>query len=1208
MMIKAREEEILLNGCALIEASAGTGKTYTIQNLYLRMVAGWYDAGSKQERFLSAEEILVMTYTTAATEELKERIRKILALGVLYFENRNALSDEEFTRLDELLEEPRSLLQPGQTLDDRDQQLRNRIRNALLVFDDAAIYTIHGFCNRLLTQYAFESGILFNAEIRTDANQPVQNLLDDYIRGFCYPEKSPLHAALRKSAAGLLTSSKERTLTKELMTRPDLRILGAGDSDPAELERKIEEVLTSLKQEYHPGLAGELMFPDAETADPALLEWQKTAEITETGEEILMIFSALHEHIRDHQEDVPDGRFPELCAKLNRLTSSYHAAVMMHAAKWIWEQFYRMKDRENFLTYDDLLKNVLHAVRDPGKPLLNLVRKQYRAAIVDEFQDTDPEQYEIFNLIFGDKKNGHILFFVGDPKQAIYGFRGGDTATYRVAREFVKKHGREYTLSQNFRSSVKLLAAVNGLFEKCPRPEQGPESVFADPAVVFQPVSAGKNESGLLDPQGNEDPAPLKMRWLSVSDPEVSAAISLKDAEQVVCRACAEDIVALLRSSWRNPKTGNPVQPNEIAVLVPDNVDAVRMRSELKKRNVPCVIPKSENVFKSAAAKHLKTVLKAVISPADSSLVSAAMLTPLLGFSLDDMIKSHASVIGSGSPDQLSSVQEKLTALSSTWHQSSFLKMFQEMLRVFTVRATLLKQNDGERILTDLLHLRDLIHQKISQSALSPAGVLSYLAGQETDADSEEKETLMETDREAVVISTVHSSKGLEYPVVMLPLMFKKSFSFNADWIYCYHDAGGHLTLNLSPQNEDVKLIELERKQELMRLLYVALTRAKYSCYLYWGLITAKTVTGLQDQTAMDWLFPTLGGHDMRNWDEPLPEQLQNADFQLVNIDQLKLTPWRPPDQKTDDLQFRKWNGHFDPNYHFTSFSGLSGGHGGSDGLDYDFDDFGNKLEKPVGIFKLPAGAQTGNAWHEIMEEIDFTSFDPDSLPNRDFIEKKLEIFGVLHNNTKEEIRSEYVHLTGEMIRHVLNTPLTAPDGTAFALKDIPWSERLSEMKFNYCFHQKQMQTSQLTGLLSDYVRQVFGVEESEIAIRKMTISGGFLNGALDLLFRHQGKFYIADWKSNRINGRTSGFSEAGVTDEMADHTYYLQYLIYTVAVMKYLALHLQHPVSEAEYEELFGGVYYFFMRGVDSAVPGQGVFFARPPYALIRNLEQLAG
>ena len=194
------------------------------------------------------------------------------------------------------------------------------------------------------------------------------------------------------------------------------------------------------------------------------------------------------------------------------------------------------------------------------------------------------------------------------------------------------------------------------------------------------------------------------------------------------------------------------------------------------------------------------------------------------------------------------------------------------------------------------------------------------------------------------------------------------------------------------------------------------------------------------------------------------------------------------------------------------------------------------------------------------------------------------------------------------MIRQVLNTPLTPPGGTAFSLKDISRSERLSEMKFNYCFHQKQVQTSQLTDLLSDYVGQVFGVEESEIAIRKMTISGGFLNGALDLLFRHQGKFYIADWKSNRINGRTSGFSESGVTDEMADHTYYLQYLIYTVAVMKYLALHLQHPVSEAEYEELFGGVYYFFMRGVDSAVPGQGVFFARPPYVLIRNLEQLVG
>ena len=178
-MNETSEKKIVLHGCALIEASAGTGKTYTIQNLYLRMIAGWYDEPLRQERHLNVDGILVMTYTIAATEELKDRIRKILMLGLLYFENAGALKKEDFVRLEELLRESRSLLSPGQTQNERDQLIRNRIRNALLIFDDAAIFTIHGFCQRLLSQYAFESGVLFHTEIKTDAEQLVRQLLEE---------------------------------------------------------------------------------------------------------------------------------------------------------------------------------------------------------------------------------------------------------------------------------------------------------------------------------------------------------------------------------------------------------------------------------------------------------------------------------------------------------------------------------------------------------------------------------------------------------------------------------------------------------------------------------------------------------------------------------------------------------------------------------------------------------------------------------------------------------------------------------------------------------------------------------------------------------------------------------------------------------------------------------------------------------------------
>ena len=218
-----------------------------------------------------------------------------------------------------------------------------------------------------------------------------------------------------------------------------------------------------------------------------------------------------------------------------------------------------------------------------------------------------------------------------------------------------------------------------------------------------------------------------------------------------------------------------------------------------------------------------------------------------------------------------------------------------------------------------------------------------------------------------------------------------------------------------------------------------------------------------------------------------------------------------------------------------------------------------------------------------------------------------MRIFGVLHHQLDPETRAEYVTLTGRMVRHLLDTPLRDADGVDFRLKEIPRNGRLSELKFNYRFHQG-VRTGRLIDCLAGYVHSVFGLERSRISIREQSVSGGFLNGAIDLLFRHRGKIYIADWKSNRLNGHPSSFSSDGIAAEMAAHTYYLQYLIYTVAVMKYLSLHLGHPVGETEYEQLFGGVYYFFMRGVDRARPGQGVFFDRPPFALIRDLEKLIG
>ena len=1208
-------ENIRLQGFALIEASAGTGKTYTIQNLYLRLIAGWMDDPGAEERCLSVASILVMTYTVAATEELKARIRKILMLGSLYFENPSVLNAEDFARMDELLRESRGCLLPGQTQEERDRTIRSRIRSALLAFDDAAIYTIHGFCQRLLSQYAFESGILFNTEVRTDVEPMVRGLLDDYLRRFCYPADRPLYAALKRGVPASLSEGRQLTLTLNLITRPGLRVVGAGELSLPETCRKMEEILTSLKNEYPQGWPEYPVrdAPSCKEHEQLLTEWVREKCAAETSSEVLDFLLSWDrqltrlnsdEKVSEETAALLNSRFAWLCRDLGNCCRNYSAAVSYDAALYVKEEFKRLKQRENFHTYDDLLNRVLDAIRESSNPLRNLVRKQYQAAIVDEFQDTDPVQYEIFQRIFGHPETGHILFFVGDPKQAIYGFRGGDIATYRTAREFVQRYGREYTLRRNFRSAEKLLAAVNDIFEKSPHNQSSSgETVFADDAIRFVPVIAGRKGPGLLNSSGEEDARPFQFCWLV--PPEDGGLPTLNQMLALSCRACAEDIVELLHSDKRNPETGQRLRPCDIAVLVPDNGDARLMRDELKKRNVPCVIPRSENVFQSAAAKYLKTLFSALLNPADSSLVSEAMLTPVLGFTLDDLIGIHASCSRPGSADRLTEIQEKMILLAGIWRRKSFLSMFQEMLRLFEVRSTLLRRTGGERILTDLLQLRDLIQLKIMETGLSASGVLNFLAAQENDSDSEEKETLMETDRAAVVITTIHSSKGLEYPVVMLPAMFKKTFLYAPGRVECYHDDRRNLILNLSPDSAAQKLIEREKKQELMRLLYVALTRAEYSCSLYWGLIQGKSDNGLHDQTALDWLFPGISARDFRHLQQEIP-QLEKCGRRVIAADQIQCTRWVPETGPRENLILRKWHGSIDSDFQFASFTAWTGGAAGSeDERDYDGMDSDNRVEKPVGIFKIPSGAQTGNAWHDIMEEIDFTSFDP--VGDRDFIARKLEVFGVLNRTLPPETRREYIDLTLQMISSLLNTPLRNADGNLFALKQISRRERLSELKFNYRFRHS-FRTVQLIPEIAAYVKRVFGLEESEINLRDLTVSGGYLNGAIDLLFRQDGKLYIADWKSNRINGQPDGFDASGLVPEMAAHSYYLQYLIYTVALLKYLTLHLGHPATEKEYDQLFGGVYYLFMRGADPLKPRRGVFYTRPSFALICSLEHWIG
>ena len=1185
-----------LDGIRMIEAAAGTGKTYNIQNLVLRLVL---------ERDLPVSTILVVTYTEAATAELQSRIRDMFR-NALHAMTGGAVPDRELPRIRAILEHAGNFLP--------EDVLLRRLRSAYLDFDAGTVSTIHGFCQRMLAEYAFESGGLFDTVIRTDQEEIIRGLLTDfYRREFYAPDNSSLRAALQELSA--FTPGAHFKTVARLYARPDLRLRTRAQEpfDTVPVFARIVRLLKEVAAAVHPGVLtgfGDIMnkgyYPaDCAEGERILLEWRKSASfhgVLATLKKFSpeLIQSHISGKKRAQAAHVPECLRDPFFAKNAELLAAlqlYCDTLLPAALRFVRREFERKKRKENFLTFDDLLLRVRAAVRSGDDSFVRAVRGRYRAAIVDEFQDTDPVQYEIFHSLFGCGPCP-TLFMVGDPRQAIYAFRGGDIAAYRVAESDAldSPHGGKYGLTANYRSSGAMIRAVNTVFHDHPYP-------FADPGITFAEIRAPAGADGNIRPgllrNEAEEPFPLKITWLP---PEEKPPTPEQLAQRTI-RLCAKEIRTMLDdSSLRLPDRTDPgVRPGDFTVLVFSGDEGKLARSALAEYGIPSVIAKACNVFDSEAAGELEYVLDAIADPGNASAVPRAMKTDIIGYELPELIRIHSADGEGRSELPLDGVQEKLERLRKRWENSSFAEMFHELQQEFKVREHILGKPGGERKLTDLLHLGEILHHESAARSLSVSGLLSFLKRQRSDRlreRDEEYEIQLETDRAAVRIMTVHKSKGLEFPLVMLPTLF----AWNADkHAENYHLPDGRLERDFTNSPESAALASGERLQELLRLAYVAITRAKYFCHIFWG--ACKTPL-----SALDWIFrmrtlsalPAL--KDLCSSLAASRESVLNAvppDWFAAPLPETEaLSPYLIRREEIGELHLPVWNGKIDPCWRITSYSGLISG--GTDApVDYDHETAGPPPSpNPEGIFTVPGGVRTGNAWHEIFEKTDFQAPEKNLAA---LVEEKLSIYGVLGEGGE---KTERISLTMEMIRKVLASPLPGADGGSFTLSEISRADRVSEMQFHYCLA-KGFRIEDLRPVLEPYVTEKFGMP-SWNSLRG-TISGGFLNGFIDLVFQHGGRFYLADWKSNRLGGDPRNFQPDGIRAAMLNHFYFLQYLIYSAALIKFLRLKIG-TYAEEEHERYFGGVYYLFVRGITPDRPGAGVYYDRPPFALLAELEQRLG
>lgn len=1148
-------DSVALQGINLIEASAGTGKTFTLAELYCRLVT---------EKQLEVSQILVVTYTRAATEELRGRLRQRLV------DERQKLSEQA----------------------DADAAALKRLKLAIQSFDEAAIFTIHGFCQRALQDFAFESGHFFDMEMVTDEADIKQAVVDDFWRKhISIADPDFAHYLLRRRQT-------PETLLKavgNLPGKPYLNYLPLPENDPQKAKIQAETDFVALKKCWHSYSAEVIdivtdnnLLKGNKYRDDWVQNWlQMLADLLVEPALPDAIFEQLDRFTRERLEPalkkgqtLPDNPFWDHAQRFleshQQLTASRELQLQhLHRqlALYLSEELPRRKQQIKVQAFDDLLLNLQQALHGEQREKLAMqIRQQFRAALIDEFQDTDPIQYDCFHSIFSESEQP--VFFVGDPKQAIYSFRGADIFTYLNAKDAA---GEEFNLDINWRSHPLLVQAVNAIFERKDKP-------FIYDDIPFTPVKSARENTPSLTVSG-QTPVPLEFNWLD----DEAGLINKGEMQSMAAASTASQIARLIQQSERGEvnlteKDGQQRALNggDIAVLVRSHTQATEIQQALRQRGINSVQQSRDNVFESPEAVMLERVLMAIANPGNDSLIATALSTPVFAHTaLEIYALQQDDNAWLTQVDQFINWHER-------WRSNGFIVMLRSLLQKLDVQRRLLRQPEGDRQLTNLMHLAELIQAYASRRNSSIEAIMAWLAAQrQSSATTQDAAQIrLESDEQLVKVITIHTSKGLEYPVVFCPFLWHQGKPKQQPAVMTFHRGDNHEACAAFGEpgfSEGEPIAEQEDQAEDLRLLYVALTRARERCVICWG--AAKE----SQKTAM---FRLLHG----DWDKPDAEQMYQELVSLAagHPDNIALSraddlPPPMPPQPTDgqlELKARSFRGSIDPPWQIGSFSGLTRGHS-IEQPDYDAEtvtlDWPQPREKTADRFGFPRGANAGTCLHSLFENWDFQTTGPEW---QQLVNKTLSQFG---------IDTDWAPVVENWLPSVVKTPLSADTGLTLA--QLNPDQRLDEMAFY--FPVSALTVNRLKQALTPFIDEMPMLERILPQLNFHALSG-FMKGFIDLVFEHDGRFYIADYKSNWLGDKQADYDPAALNDAMVMHSYPLQYLIYSLALHRYL----QTRLPDYDPALHFGGVYYLFIRGMQPAWEQAGVYFDRPSAALLDALD----
>ncbi len=1163
----------LHQGVNVVEASAGTGKTFAIAMLVLRFVA---------EFGVPVEELLVVSYTRAATEELRARIRKRLLEARDLLREEGAMDDEVLFRCLDQLPDKRLALE--------------RLELALLDMDRASVFTIHGFCQRMLQEQALESGQPFDMELTADTRQATQELVDDYWRKGLYGLQ-PFHCSLFLNHYG----SPQALYESVCAVRSEDSLEPADRIAPGQALQQVDEALHSLiswwqsaalsLEHSFKGALGQGMFKKgfAENFDSW---WQHCHSFfggsslsLPPGLEYLGMPGLMQElngtRLRgEAKKEAFLQDWPLAGSTLETFLEACQRAVLSLRIGLALELQTGLRERLNGqgrFSFDDLVVLLAQALeKKEGRELQELLAGRFKVALIDEFQDTDSAQYRIFSTLFG--KGKHFLYLIGDPKQAIYKFRGADIYAYFQAR---KSADHTLGLGRNYRSSPLLVQAVNNLFLK-----KEDSFVFAD--LPYNEVSAAQPPERLRLWQGDEVEAAMVYCSLESFHEDGVKKWSSGNCEKRIQSYVVTEIRNLIENCILVPGSGSGekrrVSAGDIAVLVRTNKQAEAFQELLAMAGIPAVMSSRKTVFATKECRDLLLVSMAVASPSDVRLLRTALSCRWFGMdgrTLYGQVEDEKS---------MEAWMDRFHDYHRLWQEKGFLGMMNSLF----VRESVFQSFSGhllaERQISNLMHLVELVQEAESSENFAIPHTLQYLSStMEESGGGEHAELRLESDELAVKVVTMHAVKGLEYPIVFCPYLWYRSgrLQHEKDCLSCHGEQGQLVTdlgsIDFAERREEA--LEEELAEEV-RLLYVALTRAACCCYGFWADVGGSRYIAPSRDSALSWVLSLAACEDIHGQAERIAALCDGETASLRRlapqaVEEAGQEPERP---EAAPLSCRTFSRSSLPGeWLMSSYSALAG----------PSHSFAAPPAPPQGapgqgtesrrIIDLPLGAGLGNVVHGLLEDLPFSLLAAGDAYEEEVVHQ-CRSFGV-------EADTENIKL---LLQAVTRTPLGLGGAQeSFCLADLEEQDVLKEMPFY--FHLREESTGRINELLgsSEVVQP--------IAERRLK---GYLTGFVDLVCRHGGKYYIMDYKTNYLGDRFADYHADALVAAMRDHNYGLQYWIYTLVLHRFLA----NTLPAYAYEQDFGGVVYLFARGMSPGLPGNGLFHDRPQVAVLDELHNCLG